>query len=263
MRLVAAIGEGHTWIESHGPVASRWYPIRLYEFTDGIFVTSAHRSVRDLVGVQILEVAGLPVAGALSQARELLGADNRFGALENLHAISSAGLMRGLGLAEPSGALRLRIKDQKGGAVSRSRPWRVARLSTGNPAARDRLLGSALDAEANLVVLSGDSHNAWAFDLDLGGTAAGVEFAGHSVTSPGYEGHLPGVHPNDVARAIVAHNRQLKWADTSRRGYMTLELTREQATGEWLFLDTVRHRSTAIAARHRMSAARGANRLSR
>lgn len=131
----------------------------------------------------------------------------------------------------------------------------------GYPAARDRLLKAALDANANLVVLSGDSHNAWAFDLDLAGTRAGVEFAGHSVTSPGYEAYLPRVAPSDLAAAIVEANRQLRWADTHRRGYMTLELTPERATGEWLFLDTVRERSTRIASRQRMSVARGTNRL--
>jgi len=131
----------------------------------------------------------------------------------------------------------------------------------GYPAARERLLRSALDADANLLVLSGDSHNAWAFDLDLNGTAAGVEFAGHSVTSPGYEAYLPRVRPADLAAAIVETNRQLKWANTHRRGYMTVELTPERATGEWLFLDTVRERSTRIAERHRMSTARGSNRL--
>ena len=131
----------------------------------------------------------------------------------------------------------------------------------GYPAARERLLRSALDADANLVVLSGDSHNAWAFDLDLDGTPAGVEFAGHSVTSPGYEAYLPRVAPNDLAAAIVETNRQLKWANTHRRGYMTLELTPERATSEWLFLDTVRQRSTRVADRHRTSVARGSNRL--
>ena len=39
----------------------------------------------------------------------------------------------------------------------------------GFPAARRRLLRSALDANANLIVLAGDSHNAWGFDLDLEG----------------------------------------------------------------------------------------------
>jgi alkaline phosphatase D len=131
----------------------------------------------------------------------------------------------------------------------------------GYPAARDRLLRSALDADANLVVLSGDSHNGWAFDLDLAGAPAGAEFAGMSVTSPGLESYTPGVDPAEVARALKARNPALKWADLHRRGYMTLTLTRERATGEWLSLDTVRARSTKLAARHAMSVARGANRF--
>jgi len=131
----------------------------------------------------------------------------------------------------------------------------------GYPAARARLLRAALDADANLLVLSGDSHNAWAYDLSLEGAAAGAEFAGQSVTSHGYETYLPWVAPAELARAMVAFNPALKWAELGRRGYLTMALTPERATGEWLFLDTIRQRSTAIAARHRMSVARGANRL--
>jgi alkaline phosphatase D len=131
----------------------------------------------------------------------------------------------------------------------------------GYPAARDRLLRSALDSDSNLVVLSGDSHNGWAFDLDLAGTPAGAEFAGMSVTSPGLESYTPGIASTDVTRALRTRNPALKWADLQRRGYMTLTLTRERATGEWLSLDTVRARSTRLAARHSMTVARGANRF--
>jgi alkaline phosphatase D len=132
----------------------------------------------------------------------------------------------------------------------------------GYPAARERLLRASLDAGANLVVLSGDSHNAWAFDLDLRGVPAGVEFAGHSVTSPGYEVDLPAVRPEDLARATVEENPQLRWAELSRRGYLTVELTPDRATGEWLFLDTIRSRSTRLAGRHAIGAKWGAHRLS-
>jgi len=131
----------------------------------------------------------------------------------------------------------------------------------GYPAARDRLLRAALDSDANLVVLSGDSHNGWAFDLDLAGTPAGAEFAGHSVTSPGLEAYVPGVGPAEVARALRARNPALKWTDVHRRGYMTLTLTRERAIGEWLSLETVRTRSTRLAARHSMRVTRGARRF--
>jgi alkaline phosphatase D len=131
----------------------------------------------------------------------------------------------------------------------------------GFPAARDRLLGAAQEAGANLVVLSGDSHNAWAFDLARNAAPAGVEMAGHSVTSPGFEAYAGRTAPADVARAIRAANRQLAWADTSHRGYLTVELTPERAVGEWHFLDTVRTRSTALAGTHRMAVSHGANRF--
>jgi alkaline phosphatase D len=131
----------------------------------------------------------------------------------------------------------------------------------GYPRARRRLLQSALDAETNLVILSGDSHNAWAFDLDLDGHAAGIEIAGTSVTSPGNESDFTNVAPAEMVRATVARNPQLKWANLHQRGYSTLTLTQERATAEWLFVDTVRRRSTRIAARHRMTSARGTNRF--
>jgi alkaline phosphatase D len=59
----------------------------------------------------------------------------------------------------------------------------------GYPAARERLLTAVQAADSDFVVLSGDSHNGWAFNLDQDGRRAGVEFAGHSVTSPGYESY--------------------------------------------------------------------------
>lgn len=131
----------------------------------------------------------------------------------------------------------------------------------GYPAARDRLLRSALDAEANLVVLTGDSHNGWAFDLDLGGTPAGTEFAGQSVTSPGLESYATGVASAELERALRARNPALKWVDARSRGYLTLALTRERAVGEWLSVESVRTRSTTIAATNRMSVQRGSRRF--
>ena len=131
----------------------------------------------------------------------------------------------------------------------------------GYPAARGRLLKSAQEADANLVVLSGDSHNAWAFDLANGGAPAGVEFAGQSVTSPGFESYAPGVSTAELASATMARNPGLKWANLERRGYMAVEFTPARATAEYVLLDTVRSRSTAIAATHRITVRRGDNRL--
>ncbi|WP_341023311.1 alkaline phosphatase D family protein [Brevundimonas diminuta] len=126
----------------------------------------------------------------------------------------------------------------------------------GFPAARSRLLGAAQAADADLIVLSGDSHNAWAFDLAQDGRPAGVEFAGHSVSSPGLEGYLP-LPPEMVAQFLASASPELKWADTSRRGYLTIELTPEAATGEWVFMNGVAERSLQTGPSRTMTVARG------
>lgn len=129
----------------------------------------------------------------------------------------------------------------------------------GYPAARDRLLRAALDANANLVVLAGDTHNAWASNLVHEGMSAGIEIGGHSVTSPGFEGTTGEEAAPGVARAFIEENPTLPWMAAAGRGYATVRFTPEQVRGEWLFLDTVRQRSTNIARRHAMTAAHGAN----
>ena len=131
----------------------------------------------------------------------------------------------------------------------------------GYPAARSRLLSSAQAADANLVVLAGDSHNGWAFALENDGAPAGVEFAGHSVTSPGFEGTIGWVDPDVLARTVVADNPQLFWANTAQRGYMAVELTPDSATSEYRFLDGVRKRGTGLAGTHRIAARHGTNRF--
>jgi alkaline phosphatase D len=123
----------------------------------------------------------------------------------------------------------------------------------GYPAARSRLLAAAQRADANLLVVSGDSHNGWAFDLPEGGKPAGVEFGGHSVSSPGFENATMGTDPTVIAQALRSTSKQeLRWVDTSNRGYMHLSLTPQAATNEWIFIQTVKDISLATKPGHRM-----------
>ena len=123
----------------------------------------------------------------------------------------------------------------------------------GYPAARSRLLAAAQRADANLVVVTGDSHNGWAYDLPEGGKPAGVEFGGHSVSSPGFESAIPFTAPADVARSLLDNSKQeLRWVDTSNRGYMHLSLTPQAATNEWVFMQTVKDVSLATKTSHKM-----------
>ncbi|MBY6127470.1 alkaline phosphatase D family protein [Qipengyuania aquimaris] len=131
----------------------------------------------------------------------------------------------------------------------------------GYPAARARLYEAALAADANLISLAGDTHNAWAFDLAHDGEAAGVEFGVQGVTSPGLENFLPQLAPDDIARALVARNPELKWMDASRRGYMAVELTPGSASSEFRFLSSVREKGAGVVATRRVTTLAGARTL--
>ena len=116
----------------------------------------------------------------------------------------------------------------------------------GYPKARSRLFAAAQRADINLIAVTGDSHNGWAFDLPEDGNPAGVEFGGHSVSSPGYESAAVGTDPITVARGVVdANPKELRWMDSSNRGYMMLSLTPAAATNEWVFMETVKQKSLA------------------
>lgn len=130
----------------------------------------------------------------------------------------------------------------------------------GYPAARARFLRASQASGANLIVISGDSHNAWAYDLAQDGKPAGVEFAGHSVTSPGYESSVR-ADPRTIAAALVAANPELKWCDTSRRGYMAMTLTPDRATCDWVMVDSVTVPGTGARIGHSADVARGRNRM--
>lgn len=127
----------------------------------------------------------------------------------------------------------------------------------GYPAARSRLLAAAQRADADLVTLTGDTHNAWAFDLAEDGRPAGIEIAGQSVTSPGYESYTRGISDAQRVAALRGSSPELKWANTEDRGYVTVQLTRERVTANWHNMETIRSHTPALKATHSMTAARG------
>lgn len=111
---------------------------------------------------------------------------------------------------------------------------------SGYPVARDNLLAAARAADRNLVVLSGDSHNAFASDLkDASGRAVGVEYATPSVTSTGLELEYPQISRQFLADSLVRIMPDLKYAETSRRGYLLLTLTPQSARADWIFVSSV------------------------
>jgi alkaline phosphatase D len=131
----------------------------------------------------------------------------------------------------------------------------------GYPAARARVFKAALAADANLLVLAGDTHNGWAFELAQDGAKVGVEMGVCSVSSPGFETYLSFVKPADLASALVSTNAQLQWADTSQRGYMAVELTPARAVTEYRFTGSAKQRSAKLAGTKVIATQKGSGKL--
>lgn len=119
------------------------------------------------------------------------------------------------------------------------------------PTARTRFLGTLLQAARNPLVLTGDSHNSWAANLRLptasGLANVGVELATPSVSSPGFEEALPDLPASALAAVAVESNTapgparvdQLVYAETGRRGFVLLDITRERVEAQWILVNNV------------------------
>lgn len=167
-------------------------------------------------------------------------------------------LVEGLGAGLPdfvAKRLQAAALASKAGLPSNMDAW------DGYPAARARVFKAALEADANLVVLAGDTHNGWAFELAQDGAKVGVELGVCSVSSPGFETYLNFIKPDTLAGAMVAENEQLVWADTAQRGYMVVELTPARAVTEYRFVAGVKQRSTRLAGTKRISTDKGSGKL--
>ena len=117
----------------------------------------------------------------------------------------------------------------------------------GYPACRERVHGLLAEFASNPIVLAGDTHNAWAFNMRSGtGDAIGVEIGTPGVTSPGLETYVP--IPLDIMReALFSSSAELYDLDTSRRGWTLVELTPEQVTSTWRFVSTILESRYSVA----------------
>jgi alkaline phosphatase D len=111
---------------------------------------------------------------------------------------------------------------------------------SGYPKARERFLAACAAHANNALVLSGDSHNAWANNLGgVAGKPVAVEIAGAGVTSPGFERTFTNAPAGGREAAMRAANEELAWCDLTRRGYAVAKLTRARVETEWISFDSV------------------------
>lgn len=117
----------------------------------------------------------------------------------------------------------------------------------GFPVDRERLYSAVRDAGADIVVLTGDTHNTWVSDLhDEHGNRIGTEFGVTSVTSPSpFEAvNAPGV---DFGRMAEDRNPEVLRNNAWDKGYTRITLTRDELIAEQMILSTIKSRDFTIS----------------
>jgi alkaline phosphatase D len=108
----------------------------------------------------------------------------------------------------------------------------------GYPAVRARALAAMRRAGGNSIVLSGDSHTAWANELNDAQGRVAVELGATSITSPSDAQYFEPVGI-PFSAGVRARNPHVKYTEAARRGFLVLKLTREQATAEFVSVTTI------------------------
>jgi alkaline phosphatase D len=120
----------------------------------------------------------------------------------------------------------------------------------GYPLQRETILQTIKAQGKKFITISGDSHNGWFTNLTtLTDEKVGVEFAGSSVTSPGFESAgLGGLASSLDGTAVVPGGfgmglglvDDLNYVDTIRRGYLLMTATATSVKGEYVYVDNIK-----------------------
>ncbi len=105
-------------------------------------------------------------------------------------------------------------------------------------AEREEILATFKDKK--VVVLAGDTHNAWQSDLMTAtGEKVGDELATSSVSSPGFESFVGAQGAVQLGGALELLIDDLNFANLVDRGFMKLTVTSGAVKTDWIYVDTV------------------------
>ncbi len=116
----------------------------------------------------------------------------------------------------------------------------------GYPASRDRVFARLLEDATNPVIVAGDTHNGWAFNLrDPAGVPVGVEVGCPGISSPGIENYFP-LPAEQLQALLMASSSELVAMESEHRGWARVTLTPEAMESCWRTVSTILSRDYAV-----------------
>ena len=225
MRIIALLGprNGHTGLFPGDPAHRQelhLYPLRLYAFTDGLYVVDATDA--SLVRGRVVAIEGVPIDTVLSRVEPLVPRDNP----SNLrgiapHFLLTAEVLDGLGIAKAAGPAVFTL-ERPGGQ-------RVDVPLTAIPASRyvssfpDPLYGhypAILPSAPRPLYLSGSARRLWARTL-AGGRAIYVGYNAAQAPTPAFLRKLARLARGARVRRVVVDVRLNGGGDNTTYGPLT------------------------------------------
>lgn len=118
-------------------------------------------------------------------------------------------------------------------------------------AEREMLYGTLKTLNKKVVVLAGDTHNAWSSNLHTqAGDLVGVELATSSVSSPGMEKYLsiPLAQLQQFEMAFTTLIDELNYTNLNQRGYLMVHFTEAQMQADWIFVNSIKEQQYNVDA---------------
>ncbi|WPP55705.1 alkaline phosphatase D family protein [Acinetobacter pittii] len=109
---------------------------------------------------------------------------------------------------------------------------------------REFLYTKLAELNKKIIVLAGDTHNAWTSYLySQKGEYVGVELATSSVSSPGLEKYLsiPLAQLQQFEFAFTTLIDELAYCNLNQRGYLMVTLDDKQVLSDWIFVDSIKN----------------------
>jgi hypothetical protein len=116
-KIIAMIGDGHTtfWLTFNKSLKFHKYPLRFYEFSDGVFVYETTSEHRKYLGARLIGIGAYPVEDALRKVESVVPRDNAMGLkLGAAHTLSIPEVLHTVGIIDALDTAEFMFEDAEG-----------------------------------------------------------------------------------------------------------------------------------------------------
>ncbi len=114
--IIALVGDAHTGfgLGTSPPISFHAFPIKVYQYSDGIFIQAAAPQYKGLVGDEIIAVGGVPMATVLQRLRSVVMATNEWTFRSQLAFQFKGEILHALGLSQSDDSATFEVRGPSG-----------------------------------------------------------------------------------------------------------------------------------------------------